>query len=147
MKTQAEYQREYRARQKLTRPAEKTNAALDTNAPMTRPTCFEELPADVQATINSMARDDADRQARTERAIRYQQMYPSPHRRGLSVGKIDLPADYKTAAELKPGEYNRVSKPGDDDYPHELIGGQCKTCGAVTQVKAVIKCRACVEAV
>lgn len=104
---------------------------------------FESLPADVQRTINSMASSPADKQARTERAIRYQQMCPSPYSKGLNVGDVPLPAGYKTASELKPGEYNRVSKPGDPDYSQET--GTCHTCGAQTQIKSITKCHKCID--
>lgn len=110
-----------------------------------RVSCFEQLPADVRRTIESMASSPADKQARTERAIRYQRMYPSPHSTGLNyIGGIDLSADYKTADQLAPGKYNRASKPGDPDYPTDK--GQCRTCGAETQIKSITKCHKCVEA-
>lgn len=107
------------------------------------PTCFEDLPADVQRTIESMASSPEDKQVRTERALRYQMMFPSLYSKGIDLSPIGLPTNYKIADQLKPGEHNSVSKPGDLDYPQDK--GQCHTCGAQTQIKAITKCHNCID--
>lgn len=89
-------------------------------------TCFDDLPADVQRTIERLSDTPEEKAQRTAIAIDYQRQHPSLYGKGLDVGKIDLPEGYKTADQLAPGEYNRVSKPGDPDYPSDK--GQCHSC-------------------
>ena len=109
------------------------------------PKCFEDLPAHVQRSINRLSDSPEEKARRTSNAIAYQQRNPGrTQNTGLDIGEVGLPEGYKPASELKPGEYNRVSKPGDDDYPAGQ--GLCRTCGAETQIKAITKCHQCVEA-
>jgi hypothetical protein len=74
------------------------------------------LPLDVQRKIKRISDSPEEVIVRTGTALDYQAKFPGCPNTGTDVGEIDLPEGYKPASELCPGEFNRVSKPGDIDY-------------------------------
>lgn len=90
--------------------------------------CFEDLHPGIQATIirdstdKDGKLDEGEKSRRTTIAVSYQHLYPERYEPKSAVlsGGYQLTAseraNYKPASELKPGEYNHVSKPGDKDY-------------------------------
>jgi len=79
--------------------------------------CFEDLPPDVQKTINRTSTSPEEKNRRTAIAIHYQHLYP---------GRYEPNSDQdftRLLATLPPGSPAvRVSKPGDEDYTP-----QCET--------------------
>jgi len=91
--------------------------------------CFEDLPPDVQETINMMSRRDGKidpivKANRTAIAVNYQHLFPESYEPGpMEITRAEAivmtaseRANYKPASELGKGEFNHVSKPGDADY-------------------------------
>jgi len=140
--------RKYRLKQKgVTQGVTKSGCdAQGVTKPKGKITCFEDLPADVQRSIERLSDSPEEKARRTANAIAYQQRNPGrTQNTGLDIGEVELPEGYKTSDQLAPGEHNRISKPGDDDYPQEQ--GLCHTCGAETQIKAITRCKECIEGV
>ena len=86
--------------------------------------CFIDLPMDVQQTITKLCpdvvKDHAERCRRSAIAIDYQHKHPDRYEpRSLPSCCVMTESEregYKPASELKPGEYNHISKLGDADY-------------------------------
>ena len=87
--------------------------------------CFAGLPPDVQQTIDMMGTvdgkiDQTIKANRTAIAVNYQHLFPDKYEPMSLPSCCQLTESeregYNPASELKPGEYNHVSKPGDDDY-------------------------------
>ena len=87
--------------------------------------CFADLPPDVQQTIDRMSVfngkiDRAIKINRTAIAINYQHLFPDRYELRSLPSHCQMTESecegYKPASELKPGEYNHVSKPSDADY-------------------------------
>lgn len=87
--------------------------------------CFADLPPDVQEDIDKMSTvdgkiDQTIKANRTAIAVNYQHLFPDRYEpTPLPSCCVRTESDregYKPASELKPGEYNHVSKPGDADY-------------------------------
>ena len=84
--------------------------------------CFEDLPVDVQATINRLSESNEEKAKRTAAAIKYQHLFPD---------SFSAPSDLdftRLMAQAGPGHV-RVSKPGDDD-----CGPQCEMTKALAFV-------------
>ena len=77
--------------------------------------CFEDLPADVQATINRLSESNEEKAKRTAAAIKYQHLFPGSYEPNSGQDFTRL------MAQAGPGHV-RVSKPGDEDYQP-----QCET--------------------
>lgn len=111
-------------------------------------TCFEGLPADVRRSIERLSDSPEEKATRTANAIRYQRLYPDSRHKGTDTGSIELPQGHKPAAELKPGEFNRVSKPGDQDYQPSGAVDHCECGTALPQLEQPRqhpgKCLSCV---
>lgn len=90
--------------------------------------CFEDLPEDVQQSIETTSKhaDDyeAEKAKRTKAAIKYQRIFPDRHFNKTTTGKYMMTAyeqqHYKPANELHAHEFNPVSKPGDSHYIDEI---------------------------
>ena len=89
--------------------------------------CFEDLHPDVQQAINMMSQragkiDPIEKANRTANAIHYQHLCPDRYEpKGVQLSSTyqmtaSEQANYKPAIKLGSGEYNPVSKPGDEDY-------------------------------
>lgn len=87
---------------------------------------FEDLPPDVQDSINRLAgSNEAEHKRRTAAAIKYQHIFPNSYD-SVSDGEFT-----RLLAKACPGHI-RVSKPGDLDYEPE-----CETTRAYIQSKGV----------
>ena len=87
---------------------------------------FEDLPPDVQDTINRLrGSNEAEHKRRTAAAIKYQHIFPNSYD-SVSDGEFT-----RLLAKACPGHI-RVSKPGDLDYEPE-----CETTRAYIQSKGV----------
>jgi len=115
---------------------------------------FKDLSKRVQTEINGMTNwckmkgIEDDREARIKRAIHYQQLFSdsrSKSRRFTGQMTDFEKANYKPVSELKPGQYNPVSKPGDFSYGPDG-NNKCKQCGKDTGHKLVVKCLTCCSA-
>lgn len=85
-------------------------------------TTFDDLPADVKQSIDRLSDTPEERQARTDRAIRYQRLFPGKQFKGvLRDATVEFLVDPQTILP--------VSKPGDPDYKPCGCIELCRHCG------------------
>ena len=72
--------------------------------------CFEDLPRDVQRTIDKLSETSEEKVKRTAAAIHYQHLFPNRYEPVSDEDFTRLMATANPKTKLK------VSKPGDEDY-------------------------------
>jgi len=91
---------------------------------------FSDLPLDVQHSIDRTSDSPEEKVRRTIIALDYQKKFPNKPHTGIDPDD-ELPEGYKVADELKSGEFNHVSLPGDEAYVSSGVVERCVYCGKV----------------
>ncbi len=90
---------------------------------------FEDLPIDVQHSIDRLSDSPEEFIQRAAIAIDYANKHSGSRHTGIDPDMVvNKPEGYKPVAELLPDEYNRVTKPSDPGYGGHGVVEHCINC-------------------